>query len=169
MNNKAYAMKNEIRAISGYRALIISKFFLSVSLILSTLYIGFFGYQISPFYIFLVLNLLPPILSYALKDYVKRYQFKLLKQIAEDTPFHLSTLKKKYHYSRLGYVTNSISFLFSLVFLFLWQYNCSTTPNTISTILYQPTFFILTSILIRFTGIIFYRIKLPIDLVNNRV
>lgn len=169
MNEKALIMKTEIRSISGYRSLIISRISLSICLTASAFYVGILGYPSSPVYILLMLNLLPSILSYIFKDCAKKYKKPFFQYIIEDPVFNLRILKKKYHYSRLGYITNSLSFIIALILLIFWQYYCNTLQTLNLFIIYQPTLIIITNVLIRFFCIFLYRIKLPFDLSHNRI
>lgn len=169
MNEKALIMKAEIRSISNYRALIISRISLSICLTASAFYVGILGYPASPLYILLMLNLLPSILSYIFKDCAMKYRNRLFKFITEDPAFYLRILKKKYHYSHLNHVTNSLSFLIALVLLIYWQYYCSTLQTINLFIIYQPALIVIINVLLRFFCIIFYRFKLPYDLSHNHL
>lgn len=169
MNEKALIMKAEIRSISSYRALIISRISLSLCLTASAFYVGILGYPASPIYILLMLNLLPSILSYLFKDCAKKYKNRFFNFITEDAAFYLRILKKKYHYSRLDHVTNSLSFIITLVLLIFWQYYCNTLQTINLFIIYQPSLIIIINILIRFLSIIIYRFKLPFDLSHNHL
>jgi len=93
MNIKASLMKNEIHTIAGYRALKISKYSITLLLGITTLYLGFLRYPASPFYILLILNILPPISNHAFKEYATKYSAnKLLHGIVDDIPFQLNNL-----------------------------------------------------------------------------
>lgn len=169
MNEKAVIMKNEIRVVAHHRALMISKWILSFALLLVALYNGIRRIPISPLYILLFLNILPPILSLAANDYSKKSQNKVLLSIVRDEPFLLKTLKAKYKYTKLRYFTNSASYLVSLFLIGLWQYNYSQQyylPNYLKSV---PITLLASSFMIRLLGILFYRLKLPHDLANNKV
>jgi hypothetical protein len=63
MSKDAVTMNNEIRVIARYRALIISRYFITLLLLIMSLYLGFIRYALSPFYILLALNVIPTILN----------------------------------------------------------------------------------------------------------
>ncbi|MHB8132416.1 MAG: hypothetical protein ACYDEX_25975 [Mobilitalea sp.] len=169
MSENAIIMKKEIRAVSNYRALIISKYYLTSVLGITSLYLGFLRYAMSPLYILLLLNILPPILVLAFLDYGEKYNVKVLLSITKDSPFQLRNLKTKYNYSKLRYVTNSVSFLFALILIGLWQFNYNTSVNINTGLLKLPIIILTTCISIRFLGAIFYQIKIHYDLSHNRV
>jgi len=169
MNENANIMKKEIRAVSNYRALIISKYYLTALLGITSLYLGFLRYAMSPLYILLLLNILPPVLVIAFNDYGKKYNVKVLLSIIKDAPFQLRNLKMKYRYSKLHYVTNSASYLFALILIGLWQYNYNTSANINTGLLKLPIIILTTAFSIRLLGVIFYQIKIPYDLEHNKV
>ena len=169
MNESASQMKKEIHIIANYRALIISKHFISLLLLAATLYLGIFRYPISPFYILLFLNILPYILNYAFRDYAGRYHSKLLISITQDIPFRLVHLKEKYKYTRLSYISNSFSYLLALLLLCLWQINYNTTADMVPTIAILPVSILITGLALRLLGVFLYFIKVPYDLSNNRL
>lgn len=169
MNLKALTMKKEIRSIAKHRALLISKYYLALLLLPTSLYLSFLKYALSPFYIFILLYGMPPILNSAIKDYSVRHSSHFLKNITEDTPFLLNHLKVKYKYSTLSYFTNSISYFFALLLIGLWQYNFSSIIRIHPVLQVVPAFILFTALTLRYLGIVFYQIKLPIDLSHNRV
>ncbi|MDF2906467.1 MAG: hypothetical protein K0R34_1788 [Herbinix sp.] len=169
MNEKAAIMNKEIQAVASYRALLISKWFLSSFLLTVALYLGMLRFPISPLYILLFLNALPPIFTFAAKDYGKKSQNRILHDIITDVPFLLGTIKIKYKYSKLHYLSNSAAYLISLFLIGLWQYNYSQQyylPIFLKTI---PVSLLAISIVIRLIGIIYYRWKLPYDIAHNRL
>lgn len=169
MSEKAAIMKNEIRVVSYHRALMISKWSLSFALLIVALDLGIRRFPISPLYILLLLNILPPILSAAIIDYSKKSQNKTILSIVKDDPFLLSSIKFKYKYTKLRYFTNSTSYLISLFLISLWQYNYSQQyylPDYLKSI---PITLIASSLVIRLLGMFYYRWKLPYDLSNNKV
>lgn len=169
MNKKSDIMKNEIRVVAYHRALLISKWSLSFVLLIVALYLGIQRLPMSPLYILLLLNILPPIFSTAIIDYSKKSQNKVLLSIVKDDPFLLNTIKAKYKYTKLRYFTNSASYLISLFLIGLWQYNYSQQyylPDYLKSI---PIMLIASSLVIRLLGMFFYRWKLPYDLFNNKV
>ncbi|MDD3172816.1 MAG: hypothetical protein PHF63_04020 [Herbinix sp.] len=169
MNEKSIIMKNEIRAISKYRALILSKYYFNIILGFVTLYLGALRRPISSFYIFLFLNFLPPIFSFALKDYAQKYNNKIIRDIMLDNPFQLNNLKRKYNYSKMSYVANSASYFISIILICLWQINYSNTENINVFLNKLPIFILATGLILRFLAVIIYQIKLQYDLFNNKV
>jgi len=167
--DKATVMRKEIKIISNYRALLISKFFICICLIIASYIVGYFGYATSPVYILLIFMVLPPIFSFAFKDYSKKFNYNFLKNITEDAPFLLINMKRKYNYSRVGYVSNSITFIFTLLLLCLWKYNLNSIDHTNPLIIYLPNIIIAGGLLIRIIVIIIYQVKLPYDLSHNRL
>ena len=169
MNEKAAIMNKEIRAIAYYRALIISKLFLSFTLLAVALYLGLLRLPISPIYIMLFLNALPPIFSFTANDYYKKSHNKILQDIIKEDPFLLGSLKRKYKYTKLRYVTNSVSYLISLFLMALWQYSYSQQhylPDYLKSI---PIILLSSGIMIRLLGNWFYQLKLRYDLSHNKV
>ncbi len=169
MNENAMSMKIEIRAISNYRAIILSKYYLSLVLSLTSLYLGFLKYAMSPLYIVIILNALPPILMFALKDYAQRYKNKLLTSITNEPRFRLNSLKRKYKYSRLSYISNSISYLVTIVFIGIWQFSNSNFVNIVPLLINVPVIILVTGLVVRVLVKIIYQLKLPYDLMHNRL
>lgn len=169
MNEKASIMKKEIRAVAHYRALLISKWYLSFLLLIVGLYLGIKRFPISPLYILLFLNALPPIFSFAAKDYGSKSQNRILQDIITDKPFLLGTFIKKYKYSKLHYVSNSASYLISLILISLWQYNYNQQYYIPTFLKMTPIIILVTSITLRMLGIIYYRWKFPYDIAHNRL
>ena len=166
---KAEVMKKEIWMISNYRALIISKYFLSLCLFIAFYFARFFQYIMSPMYILIVLNAFPPILSFAFKDYAKKNDNKFSIYATKERPFLLNSLKRKYNYSRVNDISNSLTFLLTLLLLSLWQYNFNTLHNIPNKLIYLPSMIVITSVILRLFGIIFYKIKLHYTLIHNRL
>jgi len=169
MNQKALSMKKEIRIISKYRALIISKYYLFLLLILVSLYLGMINYAMSPLYIAIILYFLPMIVGFALKDYAKKYRHKILISIIEESPFLLNHMKSKYKYSKLNYISNAIAYVIALLLIALWQYNYSTMVRINPFLQIIPVLILFSALTLRYLGIIYYQIKLHYDLSHNRV
>jgi hypothetical protein len=167
--DKAAAMKKEIRAVSNYKAMRISKYYISICLFLSAYVVGYFDYAASPVYILLVYLTLPSILAFAFQDYAKRYHNKFIAYATKEEPFLLNSLKQKYHYTRTGYTSNSISFVFILILLCTWLYNLSTIVNVNLIVFFLPVIIIAGGVLIRLFGSIIYQIKIPYDISHIRL
>ncbi len=169
MNNKAIIMKKEIRLLSQYRSLIISRNFLTLILSVTAIGFSFFHYNMAPLYTVILLNAFPPILTYAIQDNVKNARYPFLITVAKEETFLLEHLKKRYRYSRLKYLSNSITFLIAMLFLALWQYNFSTKASVSPYLQKLPVIIMAAGLLLRIIGIPFYRTKLRYDLTHNKL
>lgn len=169
MKEKATIMRKEIRAVANHRALIVSKSILSAALLIASLYLGILRFPLSPIYILLILNALPAILSFAANDFGKKSQNIILHNIIKDSPFQLGTLKMKYKYTKLRYVSNSVSYLISLILIGLWQYNYSRQHYLPNYLKFLPIFLLASSILIRLIGMWIYPLKFRYDISHNKV
>jgi len=167
--NKYKKMRREIARISNYHALIISSFYMSICLAISFLLFSFVGFTESALYIFLILNLMPAILTHIIKDIAGQGKNHFLKKILIETPFILSNLKRKYRYTKLKFITKQISYFVTLFLLLLWQYNYTIKGGIQANFTYLPTAILISSILIRILGTLFYYWKLPHDLTHNRI
>lgn len=169
MNEKSLLMKNEIRIIARYRALMISRYYFIVSLSLITIYLSILKLAPISFYILITLAVLPSILEYIILDHLKNHKTQYLNNIASEQPFCLSTLKKKYHYTRISYFTNSITYLFVLFFICLWQINYSLYAEYGPIASKLPYITLISGLTLRFLAVIIYKGKLPYDLSSNRL
>lgn len=168
MNDKAAVINNEIRILSKYRALLLSKYYLTAVLGAISVYLGMKHYAASSLYILIVLQGLPPILTYALKEHYKKPS-KKTKKIFQDFPFELNYLKRKYKYSRQNYASESVSYLISGILICLWQINYTNTPGLNLYLHRLPLFTLASALLLRFLAVIIYRLKLPFDLMHNKL
>lgn len=159
----------EIIKTSLYRSLIITKYYLTASLIISFLLLVVAGYTESAFYILLALNTIPPILSYILRDYSKKNSNSYFYFFIEDNAFILDNLKAKYKYQKLKYITNLVSYLITLGLLILWQYTYLSKGGIIQEFIYLPTALLLSSLLVHLIFIVFYILKIKYDLSNNNL
>ena len=166
--NRLKTMQKEILRISAYRALIISRFYMSICLTISLFLLVFSGYSEAAFYILLTVNLMPVILSYIVKDFAARTQKTILTALVSESPFLLDTLKKKYNYTKLRNFTNSVSYIAALPLLLLWQYSYP-ADGMPAYLLLLPTRILMSSVLLRILGIPFIYWKLHIDLSHNRI
>lgn len=169
MNETASVMKNEIRMIAGYRALIISKYYFLLLLGMLGLFLAQKNLAASPLYVLLILSTLPPIISYALNDYAKKITHRLLIAATKDPQFKLKQLKSKYRYTRIKYVSNSVTYVFALLLICLWQVNYSNTMQAYPFLIYIPLVILISGLLVRLLGVVFYRFKLPYDLRHNKL
>lgn len=169
MSDKSLLMKHEIRNVSGYRALIVSKYYFITVLSLITIYLCILRLAASSLYILLSPVLLPSVLNYVIRDHAKKSHHKLWNEILQERPFCLSILKSKYGYSRLNYVSNSITYLVTILLTGLWQLNYSLTENLSPYIDKLPFFVLISGLTLRILAVIIYQIKLPNDLRHNKV
>ncbi len=169
MNEKTTIMNKEIHAIASYRALLVSKWFLSLFLLIIGLYLGIRRFPASPLYILLFLNALPIIFTFAAKDYYKKEQNKLLKNLVEENSFLLGTLKSKYKYTKLAYASNSISYLIAIALIGLWQYSYNTHYYVPGYLRNLPVLILASGLAVRLVGVLFYPLKFRYDLSHNKV
>ncbi len=169
MNDKAIAMKKEIRLLAGYRSLIISRYFLTLILSITAICFSILNYNMAPLYTVILLNAFPPVLSYAISDSLKNGKLPFLFNVTKDESFHLEHLRKRYRYSRIKYMSNSIIFLIAMIFLALWQYNFSTKALVPYYLQKLPVLFLSAGLLLRIIGIPIYQIKLHYDLTHNKL
>ncbi len=169
MSENAIIMKREIRTLAQYRSLMISRHFLTVLLSITAFWFAIFNYNMAPLYTVLLLNAFPPVLSYAISDYAKKTKLPLLISITKEDPFLLNNLKKRYHYSRIKHLSNSVTYLIAMLFLALWQYNFSTKAVIPFYLEKLPVILLCVGLLLRLSGIPCYRFKLHYDLTHNRV
>lgn len=162
-------MRKEIRQIANFRALNISKYYMSICLAITFLLLSFAGFTESALYILLILNIMPAVLSYIIKDAATQGNRKFPKSMVEEQPFILRNLKRKYHYTKLNYITNQVSYTITMILLLLWQYNYTTKGGIQSNFTYVPTGILLSSFAIRIFCILIYFWKLPNDLFHNRI
>lgn len=169
MNDTAILMKNEIRSISKYRALLLSKYYLNIILGFTSLYLGAKQTAISSLYILIFLDFLPPILVFALKDYSSKYKNnKFLQDITQEDAFQLKHLKKKYKYTKIGYIANAAAYIFTMILICLWQLNYYYVGNLNDFLRKLPLLTLATSVTLRFLAVIIYRIKLPYNIMHNK-
>ena len=168
MKQEAVLMKSEIRTIANYKALQISKNYINGALIIAAFFFGYFQ-SMSPFYILIIINLIPIALSVGIPDLAKKSNLRLCGSIICDKPFRLNILKKKYKYSRLHYISASITYLFAIILLGLWQYRNSIDYYGRVYLQNIPCAILLTGLTLRLFCIFFYRRKLPYDLLHNKI
>lgn len=169
MSEKATLMKYEIRAIANYKALMISKYYIALLLSLVSLYLGYLRYNPSSLYILFILAVFPYAISVGLRDYSGRGKNRFLIRITLEKDFLLSNMKKKYKYTTINHVANSIAYPVILVLIGLWQFRNNSAFGMNDLLRNIPSFILMTGLLLRLLGTIFYRLKLPYDLLHNRV
>lgn len=156
MKQNTKQINYEIRAFSRYRALLISKYYITIFLLLFLLNLPLD--QHSAIYILIILNIFPFVFTQVFKEHIKA-----------EKPFLLIMLKNKYRYSRIHYLSNSFSFLLALVLLCFWQLslNHQTTDSIYN--MFFPIFLLISSIILRIFCYIFYQIKIRHDLSTNQI
>ena len=169
MNEKAMIMKREIRTLSLYRSLMVSRHVLTFLLAVTAILFSVFNYNMAPLYTALLLNAFPPVLSYAVSDYARKSSHSYLTGIVKEEPFLLKNLKLRYKYTRIKHLSNSITYLIAILFIALWQYNFSTQENLQPSLKSIPIFILSTGLALRLLGIPFYHLKLHYDLTHNKV
>lgn len=162
-------MKREIRIIANHRALMLSKYIMTFVLSIISLYLGMKKYAPMSLYILLVLNALPPILSSFFRDYSSNNPDKPLVKSLEDIPFQLNMLKNKYKYTKLSYLTNTVSHSISLILTLFWQINYNRREDLSVILSRTPTVLLLIFIFLRFSMVFVYHIKLRYDLSHNKL
>jgi hypothetical protein len=169
MNERSTLMKYEIRAIANYRVLMISKYYIAALLGLVSLYLGYKRYNLSSLYILFILAVFPYAISVGLRDYSAKGGSRFLTRITSEKQFLLNNLKKKYKYTTINYISNSIAFPITLILIGLWHFRNGSAYGMNDWLRYVPSFILTTGLLLRLAGVIFYRLKLPHDLTHNRV
>ncbi len=169
MNDKANIMKNEIRQISKFRGLLFSKYYLCFVLSVITFISGIYKFPLTPLYVLLFLILLPPIIAFTLKDYSQKSSNKILLRLLFEETYMLNNLRKKYKFSKIGYFVNQCAYLISMLLICLWQISFKHLSITNSLIEKLPFLLLITGLIIRYLAVIIYRIKLPYDLMHNKV
>jgi hypothetical protein len=186
-------INHEILLVSNYRALLIAKHIGTLLLILYFVPAAITGFDESPaLYILILHNILPAvfyllftnkskshtknqrILKPSAYDEVKEepkkmhtLSFIFAKEMEADTPL-LPQLKKKYQYSRLKYQSNSISFLLTCFFLYMWQQQ-DLVQNSFYLYRYTPVGILAAIVFIRFVCIVFYECYIHYSLRSGRI
>jgi hypothetical protein len=169
MNEKSLLMKNEIRIISIYRGLMLSKYYFFGILSMITIYLFILRLAPSSLYILITLAALPPILQSSLTDYTKTHKNRFFHKITEDYPFQLSRLKMKYKYTRLNYITNLTAYSIMILLICLWQIKYSTLSDLNLFLNKLPLVTLITGLTLQLFAVLIYRVKLPYDIMHNKV
>lgn len=169
MATKSSIMKREIYVIANHKALMMSKYIMTFLLGLVSLYLGYKKYAPLSLYILIVLNALPPILSYFYMDYSTNNPESSLVEGLKDAPFHLQLLKEKYKYTKLNHLTNTISYSASLLLMLLWQINYNRREDLGEILSVIPTVLLIPIVFLRIFLIIIYQLKLHYDLFHNKL
>lgn len=162
-------IQSEIIKTSLYRALIITRYYLTICLTISFLLLAIAGYTESAFYILLALNTMPSVLSFIVTDYSKKKPDSWLFFSIKDNTFILENLKTRYGYKKIMHITNFVSYLITLVLLILWQYTYLSKGGIIQQFIYLPTILILSSLLVHLVFVVFYIFKIKYDLSNSKL
>ncbi|MBQ9120189.1 MAG: hypothetical protein IJY09_09095 [Lachnospiraceae bacterium] len=134
----AISMDEEIRLVSRFRALILGRIIVSLSLFLYLLCTMGYGYRpTSPIYILGVLNIFSWPIEALLAPYVKKRTIVL--------PY----LRKHYRYSSLRFASNNIISFLTCLLLLLWQICQDTTRLPVAWFRFVPLTLLVIMLLFR--------------------
>lgn len=118
-DNQQKQMDREIKVISSFRSLVLSRILLNIALIVSSVVLTFYGYRNpSPLYLLFILNVAPSIVAILLRS---RFS-------GQKPAVQFPALTKKYRYSLLAHMSTSITFYFIYLLILLWHF--SFLPDT---------------------------------------
>ena len=154
MSDKA-VMKREIRCISQYNSILITRYVIFASLILGSIWFYPVTFYILAFYL-----VMPHILKFSLS--VGRTGIEKKEQASShETPVCLSSLYKKYHYDADAHRYQSLSASLTGFCLLIWGLRLS-WPQTLF-----PLILLVGNILLRQIIYWFYRIRIHFMLIYN--
>ena len=156
MDKKFDQMNYEINQYSKYGALVISKIYLLILLLITTAYYIYLHYSLVPFYIFASFVILPSLFGELFQKFIPK-----------EGGYLLTTLRKRFKYTHKKYWGNNIAYFYIIFLLMLWQLRHQIKPPIIDFMTYYPVFLIVSSFIIRFVGIIIYTIILRHKLSNS--
>lgn len=132
------SMDAEIRLVSRFRALMLSRYIVSVALLAFWVVTYCLGLRLaSPIYIAATLNLLPLGLEAFLAPYIPKKAVVL--------PY----LRKRYHYNSLRFAANNLTTLLTCFLLLLWQKHLDISPLTNIWLELTPSLLLIFLILFR--------------------
>jgi hypothetical protein len=169
MTNTAFTMKQEIRSVSVHRALILTKYMINLSLLIISIYLFYKAYALIPMYIFIIYNIMPIFISNVVKDYIKKHPESQLSIHIDKKDFQLNQIVRKYKYTPLRSFSNTISFFICILFLILWQYSYYMSPQENGILSRSPVIILACAFVLRFLFQVFYQIKIPYDLMHNKI
>lgn len=147
---------HDLRTLSKFKAILIARRYLMVMFLLLTLYVGYHGYTLVPFYLCGLLALLPSLLHNA-----------FMKE--EETRTSLVYVSKNLGYSNQKYKSLQVSFSLTQVLLFLWTIRYYTSPPKELWLKISPTILIISSLLIVTIGQYYYFHKFHDRLMRNEI
>lgn len=147
-------MKREIRCISQYNSILITRYIIFAGLILGSIWFSPVTFYILAFYL-----IVPYILKASLAD--KPSTGKTKTQSSSHNPPMLSTLYEKYHYDGAMHQYQSLATSFTGFFLLIWGIYIG-WPQRL-----YPLMLLAGSLLLKQCIYWFYRIRIHIMLVNN--
>lgn len=156
MKNTLKEMNYEIKMISRYRSLVISKYYLIISLLLGFIFTLYKGDTSAPLYI---------LISYMI---ILLFNSIIIgKNPPKEQAYIFTEVIKKYNYSFEGYIINNNSFSIMLLVLIMWQITYKNIIYVPEYIYLFPSFILCSFILIKLFLSIFYNIKIRICLYYN--
>lgn len=157
------ALKSEIKRLSDFLSLKITRFFMLSFLLLHILLCLY--YRTAPYsaYLILMALALPPAITSILKNGIVSSPLKKQKQEKEYT---LSCIMSHYRFSDERLSSENITFYFLILIAMLWQKR-TVTFSTSMWIDYYPVFLMSMAVLIRLILYIFHRIFLPYKIINH--
>lgn len=169
MNEKSQQINNEIRLIARYRGLIISKYYFIMILSLITIYLSILRLAPSSLYILLIMVVMVPVLKSIQKEISIKHHNRFFAEFQQEIPFILGSLKQKYKYSGINSFANSTAYIIMCLLICLWQIRYSLSMDLNPYLRRVPFAILVTGVLLRFLSVIIYRIKLPHDVMYNKL
>ena len=166
---KSTIMKHEIWKVSNYRTLIFTTYYMSFYLIICTLYNGYMGYALSPFYILILLHIMPPILSHIIINISAQSNSIWFKNPLKNNPFLLTSLQRKYNFNKQDYIIRSFNFYFILFLIILWQINYRSSTLFYQWYSFAPGVLLGSLVLLRILGTLIYYVKIHYTLTHNKL
>lgn len=153
---KISSMDRDLYVLSKYKALCVSKYILMLVLVILSFFIMYRRYSYAPFYILIVLALLPNFVSAMFVN-------------IKDKPNRFHYLKYKLNYSRRKYLSNLVSIYFCNSLFVLWRisffFHAPKTPWLIN----LPLLFILLQLGCKLIGQYLYFFLYKYRLLNNKI
>lgn len=144
----------ELFKLCNYSALLTACNYLIATLILSAFYFGYYGITIIPFYLTLLLVLLPHVLKGLCPD-------------CNSSGNQLTYLRGRLKYSSKKHNSYKISFYLIVALLLLWHLRWTTLPQIGLWMRRIPTILIISSLLIYTIGQYYYFLKFHKALMSN--
>ena len=146
----------QLKKLSKYRALVTARRFLLFALLALTLYVGYLGVSLVPFYLSVMLALLPNLL-------------KGVFRANKSTEVLLPIVERRLDYSKEKHLSTLFSFYLTIVLLMLWAFRFQTFEQIIPIIKYTPTILIISALGIYTIGQYYYFMKFHRSMMNNDI